>query len=327
MEGTDFVVYKSVTISDVAASNGGRMSTTQATSGVLNNLFPNVTQSERTDGVTRYRKFFFKNKNASNETAATSRIWISQRSTGGDYFRLKGGTNADVQTDAEGYTNWSGTGYLSTTLAADSTSMDVIFDAASGVYAGSVIRVSDSSGIEEFLTVKAAGVSWFGNIAMVVTTTAARNTYPSGQNSLVCAVIDLGSLAASQDSWSESSASGTYDESTYPPLVNNVGTVEDTWTITFTSASAFTCAGTQTGSVGAGSILSDFSPINPNVGTGDYYFSVRSAGWGGTWQTGETVTFSTHHSAGAFWVKEIIPASTAAKTNNQVIFTLYAEGA
>ena len=78
MESTDLVLYKSVTVSDVDA-NGGRMSYTQVTSGVLNNMFPNVTQDERTNGATRYRKFFYKNKNSAGETAANARVWISRK--------------------------------------------------------------------------------------------------------------------------------------------------------------------------------------------------------------------------------------------------------
>ena len=57
MEATDLVLRKSVTVSD-AGTNGGRISYTQITSNVLNNLFPNVMESERTNGATRYRKFF-----------------------------------------------------------------------------------------------------------------------------------------------------------------------------------------------------------------------------------------------------------------------------
>ena len=326
MESTDLVLMKSVTVNDTDA-NGARMSFSTITSNVLNNMFPNVTQTERTDGTTRYRKFFFRNKNSSNETAANARVWISSKSVGGDYFRLKAGTDSDVQSAADDYTDWLGTGHLTTAFAADSTTMEVLFDVANGVYAGSLVRVSDSSGGEEFLTVKAAGVTWNGLTATIVTTTSARNTYPASQNSLVAGVVDLGNLVAATSAWVETSVSGTYDESSYPVEVNNVGSVSDTWTITFTGATAFTCAGTNTGSLGAGSTLSDFQPVNTQVGTGDYYFVVRAAGWAGTWALGDTVTFTTTHSAAGVWIKEVVPVSTSAQTNNLVSFKLYGEGA
>jgi len=327
VNNTDLVLQKSVTVNNVAASNGGRMSFNQVTSNVLNNMFDNVTQSELTNGVTRYRKFFSRNKNASLETASNSRIWISRRSTGGDYYRIKAGTNTDVQTDAEGYSNWLGTGYLNAVLAVDSTSFSALFDTNDGVYNGSRIRLSDSSGGEEFLTVRAAaGVSWNGNIATIHVTSQVRSTYPASQNSLVSGVVDLGDLVASADTWVETSVSGTYDEATYPVVVNNVGSVEDTWTLTFDSPTTFTVTGTNIGSIGAGGVGSDFSPVNGNVGTGDYYFTISAAGWGGTWAIGETVTFSTHHGAAGLWAKEIVPALTGSYTNSQFRVKLYAEG-
>lgn len=326
MQATDLVLRKSLSVSD-AGTNGGRISYTQVTSNVLNNLFPNVMQSERTGGVTRYRKFFFKNKNAAGETASNARVWISLRSTGGDYFRLKLGTNIDTQKDATAYTNWLGTGYLSSVLAADSTSFSAVFDVQNGIYNGSLIRVADNSGVEEFLTVKASGgISWNGKIATIHVTTPARNTYPVSVNTLVCGVVALGNLVASVDGWVESSVAGTYDETNYPVGVNNVGTVEDSWTITMLSATTFSVVGTVTGALANGSILSNYSPVNPNVGTGDYYLRLLAAGWGGTWAIGETIKFDTHHSAASVWVKEVVPAGTSAKTNNTMNLKLYAEG-
>ena len=42
----------------VPAQNGGRMTLSQLVSGVKNNLFPDVSQSERTAGSTKWRKAF-----------------------------------------------------------------------------------------------------------------------------------------------------------------------------------------------------------------------------------------------------------------------------
>jgi len=325
MENTDLVLQKSVTVNDNAA-NGGRMSYSQVTSGVLNNMFGNITQAERTAGVNKYRKFFMRNKNSGLETAANSRIWISSRSTGGDYFRIKAGTNVDLQSDAEGFSDWLGTGYLTQDLSADSTTFEALFDINNGIYNNSLLRITDSSGGEEFLTVEAAGVSWVSNTATIIVTTPVRGNYLAGQNSLVMGVVDLSSIVSSSDSWVETSVSGTYDESNYPVVVNNVGTVEDTWTLTFTSPTAFTVTGTNIGSVGSGTKGSDFSPVNPDVGTGDYYFTISGAGWAGTWALGETITFSTHHSAKSVWIKEVVPALTSAKSNNTFKIKMYAEG-
>ncbi len=324
MENTDLILYKSVMVSD-AEANGGRMSYTQVTSGILNNLFPNVSQDERTNGATKYRKFFYKNKNSAGETAANSRIWISRRSDGGDYFRIKPGTNTDTQAEADDYTNWLGAGYLYNAVGIDSTRMDVVFDTNNGVYNSSLIRISDNSGKEEFLNVKgASGVSWNGNIATILTTTCFRSGYPASQDVLVSAVIDFGNLIASSDNWNESRE--IYDEASYPVVVNNVGTIEESWTLTFTNGTAFTVSGINTGAISGGVIGSDYNPVNSNVGSGDYYFSLLSAGWNLP-QAGDTITFDTHAAAKGLWVKEIIPSATASHASNEFRLKLYAEGA
>jgi len=204
--------------------------------------------------------------------------------------------------------------------------MEATFDAATGIYAGSVLRLSDSSGGEEFLTVDTGGVSWNGNVATITCTSGARSTYPASQNSLVCGVVDLGDLVASASGWAESSAAGTYDEATYSVTVNNKGTVSDSWTLTFTGATTFTVSGANTGSVGSGSTASAFQPINASEGSGNYYFEISAAGWGGTWAVGETITFTTTHACAGIWVKETVPAGCSAKTSNLMTLKLYGEG-
>jgi len=326
MESTDLVLYKSSVVNNTVA-NGGRMSDNLVTSNVLNNLFPNVTQSERSSGVTRYRKFFFKNKNSANETASTSRVWVSKRSNGGDYIRIKAGTNVDTQADAVGYSSWMGTGTILSPISPDATSFTALFDDSSGIYDGSVIRLTDSSGGEEFLTIASEnGVTWESLTATIVVTTGVQGTYPATEFGLVCGVVDLDSIIASAGDITVTSVSGTYDDTTYPLLVSNIGTVEDDWTLTFTSATAFTVSGANTGSLGSGTRSSSFSPVNPNVGTGDYYFSLRASGFGGTFTIGDTLTFSTYHSAKSIWIKEVVPALTSAESSNKFNLKLYAEG-
>ena len=325
MEGTDLCLMRSVTVSD-ALTNGGRQSFNQITSGVLNNLFPNVSQSERTVGHVRYRKFFFRNKNASDETSVNSRFWISALSTGDDRNRIKLGTDVDTQEEADDYTNWKGSGYITSQLAVDSTSFSAEFGAADGIQAGDILRLNDGSGTAEFLTVAAGGVSWAGTVATITLATPARGLYPASTDSIVSACLDIGDLVAGTSGWSETSGAGTYNESTYPVEVNNLGTVDDEWTLTFTSASAFTISGSNTGSLGAGSISGDSNPINPNIGSGAYYFIIRASGWGGTWQAGDTVTFTTSHSSKGFWIKEIIPSGCSSMSSNVTNFMLYCEG-
>ena len=85
--------------------------------------------------------------------------------------------------------------------------------------------------------------------------------YPAG--SIAAMVLECGTLEPSLEDWTETSGSGTYDESAYPPELNNKGAVDDDWTILFTSATEFTCSGLYEGSVGSGQIGTDFEPDKP----------------------------------------------------------------
>ena len=136
----------------------------------------------------------------------------------------------------------------------------------------------------------------------------------SATTTIVSAIVDLGTVQKSTSGWVETSSSGTYDETTYPVVTYNVGTVTDSWTLTFTDATNFAVVGTNTGSAGAGDINTDFQPANG----ASYYFNVNADGWGGSWALGDTVTFNTVHAGKAIWVKEVVPAGIASYSNNIV---------
>jgi hypothetical protein len=148
------------------------------------------------------------------------------------------------------------------------------------------------------------------------------NAYATA-NTFVGGCVDGSDIETSFDNWSETSSLGTYDESGSPLTLFNDGTEEDTWTITFTSGIAFTCSGLYNGSVGSGVLGSNFSPVNPV--TGQPFFTLLAAGWGGSWQAGDRITFQTHPSALPLWLKQVVPALTVAEANNCVLIGTYSE--
>lgn len=293
--------------------NGGVISTTRVNSNVLNNLFPNVTNTERVAGLTRYRKFFMRNENNADLTLQSAAIWISELSDGQDYFRLHIGTDTDVQSAADDYTNWYGSGLLAQSVGSGESQLVVDYDAADGVFSGEEIwlRLDDTSGEVD---VRVQGTpSWVGSQATInISGEVGRNFTQTV--TVVSTKLSLSDIEATSNSWVETSSSGTYDESSYPVVLYNVGTVTDSWTITFTDATNFTCSGASTGSVGSGSTASDFQPVNG----ASYYFKIDKDGWGGTWANGDTVTFNTVHAGKAVWVKEIVPAAASTQVNNSV---------
>jgi len=146
---------------------------------------------------------------------------------------------------------------------------------------------------------------------------AVANTFGGG-----CVYTD--EVISSVDDWAETTSAGTYDETTYPVTAHNDGAEEDTITITFTSASLFNVAGTNFGSLGTGfSTAAVCEPTNPE--TGIKIFTLLSAGWGGTWVSGDTVVFSLHPAAQSIWLKEVVPASTAQEANNLLVLGFYSE--
>jgi len=137
---------------------------------------------------------------------------------------------------------------------------------------------------------------------------------------VVAGVLELGTIAASHSTPVKTSPLGTFTDNITD---YDLGACYDTFTVTFSSATAFTVAGAAEGSLGAGVITTAFTPAH----WGSYYFSIPTSCWGGTWADGDTVVFTTTPSAEGVWMKEVVPASTAAYSGNKCSFTLDGETA
>jgi hypothetical protein len=161
-----------------------------------------------------------------------------------------------------------------------------------------------------------------GNTVTVYLDDPVANAY-STDDTYGAGCIETDEVTPVSSDWTETSVAGTYDEATYPIILYNDGTEQDDWTITFISATAFTCAGVKSGSVGSGAITSDFEPTNPD--TSQPFFKIDKDGWAGTWASGDTVTFTTSPATVSIWWREIVPAGTAALSNNLSVIGYYTE--
>jgi hypothetical protein len=306
MQQTDLKLYKSKVVSD-SAGNGGREGATEVVSGVLANVFPKVGQAERIAGGSRWRKISLHPQ----VLASSCKAFLSTLSTAEDHFALVAGGHTDTQGDLTGTEKMHASGSLNGAAAAGATQVVVNFEDAADVDLanGDALWIYGING-QMFNTVSGAP-SWNGNQATITLGSQLNVDYPQGS---ICAmVLEIGTLQPSFDTWAETSAAGTYDEATYPPTLAQVGTVRDDFTITFTSATAFSCSGLYEGAVGTGQVSQDFSPINPATGTP--YFTIDKDGWGGTWAIGNTVTFKTYPASKGLWLKEIWPAGASAQEN------------
>lgn len=110
--------------------------------------------------------------------------------------------------------------------------------------------------------------------------------------------------------WSDavigSGAPGQYNDIDFPVEVLNESAVTERWRITFTSPTAFVVFGENLGQIASGNTTTDLAPINPV--TGDPYFVLRAAGWGGGWATGNTLRFNTVGANGPLWIARTILA-------------------
>lgn len=319
----DIRLTKSQVVND-SGTNGGRLGTVTVNSGVAGNVFPDASQAERTAGSKKYRKAFYHNRHIGNEVAYDFMVYVENYTPAGDEVVFFEGTQTDTQMAITGNETLYGCGQLSETVAPGATSVKVVVHDWSELPVfrnGDLIRISNKANIDDELGVEEYGriegaPSAAGNVVTLALEAALLGGYDAA-DTRVASVCEIGDLRPTITDWAENSELGTFDETTYPVTGTNRGTIEQTWTLTFTGASAFTVSGDVLGPVGSGSISTPFSPTNPE--TSDAYFTLNHLGWGGTWGAGDTVVFKTHPSACPLWFLRDIPAMTAAQNGNRMV--------
>lgn len=324
----------SALISDsTPAQNGGRMATSQSVSGVKNNLFPDVSSTERAAGATKWRKAFIHVASAVDVALQNVRLFLDALTPGQDFVTFHAGTQTDTENSvtARGY----GVGTLNAAASAGAESIQVLCENLTGYTSltpfrvGDVVRISDKpsvggTGNEEWKTLTA--VTYGGVYATLEFTGDPLLFSYATEDTLVSSVMEIASVAAAMSSWVETSTAGTYAEGTAGNVVaHNKGAIQQNWTITFTSATAFTVSGDTVGALAAGTIGADYAPNNPATGTP--YFTIQSEGWGGTWATNDTVTFTTAPAAIPVWYRRQVPAGSASQANNYASLALHGESA
>lgn len=140
------------------------------------------------------------------------------------------------------------------------------------------------------------------------------------EGSYVSSALLYGDLAAivtnvfDQQTWTNvwsdaligNQANAEYDLINYPIEILNESAVTERWRIQFNSTTTFQVFGENLGQIATGNTSTDLAPINPV--TGEPYFVMRAAGWGGGWATGNNVRFNTVGAAGPTWVARTILA-------------------
>ncbi|MCK7547198.1 hypothetical protein ACFQGA_09600 [Marinobacter koreensis] len=111
------------------------------------------------------------------------------------------------------------------------------------------------------------------------------------------------------------STTAKYNLVSNPIEVTNQGAIKERWAIRFTSSTSFEVIGESVGVVATGNISTDLAPTN--AATGAPYFTIRSAGWGSGWVSGNTLRFNTDGGQAPFWVARTIVAGRATEQEDQ----------
>jgi len=298
-------LYRSELVND-EDTNGGRLGTVLVVSGVKNNIFPDVPDSERTAGSTKYRKVFWKVENPNNEAFQNVHIYMTKPTNGEDWIVFFPGTQIDKQADITGTERLYGCGILSADVSASATELHLTVESAeinSIFQTGDTIWIGDGTH-EEFHENVTVSVVDTNVTIQLQSGDQLQYSYAAGSTVVAsCYVVPV--IQVSYSDVSVTSTSGSFDATKI--ALDSVGTVEDTWTITFTSDTEFTCSGAAEGDVGTGDVNTDFAPENPDF-SGHYFFTIPATAWSGTWQSGDTVVFKTHPAAVPIWFKRVVPA-------------------
>lgn len=320
----DLKKYYPLVISDLAP-NGGIITSNEVTSGERDNVIPPIQESDRTSGVSRYRKIGVKLASATDEVGVIVRNFLLDITSGDKKSYISLGTHRDTQGDLTS-PRYFGTGRAVADINVSDTSFDIQFELGAAadlvVQSGDEIHLRDIvTGNKEYLIVNT--VVWASDVATITPTATVQKTYLFANNSICASVIKSTNVTTSQENWDDpNTISGIYDEATYPLELNNIGCIEQSLTFTFDdNAGNFTCVSDIKGTLGTGNISNDFSPVNPDFAVS--YFILKNAGFSGTWLAGEYFTVDLHPAVVNIWLYYQIPvlSSVSPTAPNQTLIT------
>jgi hypothetical protein len=308
------------------------MGTRSIVTGVKNALFPDVSQSQRTAGVTHVRKAFLHILNTLDLALLNAKMFLANPTPGGDYVVFQPGTQSDTEATVSSRTY--GVGVLHSAVVVSATTLNVNCDNNVGYTSltpfrvGDVMRVSDRpigglTGNEEFVTIST--VNYTASYATITFTPALANGY-ADTVTVVSSVYEPADVEPTITGFAVTSVAGTFASGVSGnAMAKAKGGIQQTWTITFTSATNFTLSGDLIGLVGSGTINADYNPTNS--ATASNYFSLKSIGWGGTFANNDTVVFTTGPAASPVFFKRIVPAGTVSVANDSISITVQGESA
>lgn len=265
-------------------------------------------------------------------------VWIDNPTPGDDWIIFWEGSQTDTQNDITGSETKYGSGDLNTNVsAAGSTIIVDVEDLTLASGNDMIFRVGDTIGITnkptpdsgtgtmEFHEIDTGGISVSTTEITITIVGTLANAYTVAEGTRIFSVLEPTDdvVATVGTPVATTAGDGTFDHVTYPVVGDNIGSENDTITLTFTDATNFNASGARLGSLGSGTTGGDFSPNNTNFTKP--YFTVPYLGWTDTWASGDDLEFTLVPAAIPIWEKRVVPAGAASLSGNNCIIVFSGE--
>ena len=300
--------YKPLLVSNTP-SNGGYMSNDEYPDNTRNAIFGFISVEKLLSGTTVYRKLCIRNINATDENVPIQTTCLTDITPEGTTATIFRATASDVEASITGSERKYAAGRLNADTTGGGKTISASFETGMGalnvLQAGDKIKIA-GDGDSQYLVVDTA--VWTGDNVAITTVTTIDSTYTLAGACTVSSCIEDQNVQPTADAMVVTSTAGLFDDTGYPLTLKNNATIEQDWTITFTSAIEFTVSGNTKGVIGSGNVTTNFAVDNPDFAAP--FFTLLAGGFSGTFVAGDSITFTTHANAVYVWWKYNVPANT-----------------
>lgn len=327
MNSSDLKTYK------VLAN--GRPSHEELISNAVQNVFPHATSSQLTTGLETAKKIFWGLANIDNLPLLDPEHYHDKPTNSPDDYVvwwLSGmrtlDDDATLKTEMAGEDLY-GTGLLDADISVDDLTVDISLknadlmpgerhDIFKDTYYIKICSHTDAlatDGEEQTRQITGTPVEITpGELRIRVTVTEAFTAaFTADGTTRVSSLIPLTDVEPTFTEPDTTGATGTVDTGSYPPILDNKGTVEEDWTYDFSDSTHFTCTGDTRGVVGSGDVNTDFSPVNSDVSRN--FMTIEAGMWTGTYTAGDQVTKTTHPAKVPIGQLRVIPPNSGSLAN------------
>ena len=323
----------------------GRKSHEVINSGVVENVFPHVTSAQRASGIEWNVKTWWGLTNTDNYALIDPEAYQDKPTLSPYDYVLQWESaprtaNDQASLEAEFATaDLFGSAVLAVDIAAVDSTIQVDVKHADCLPGGDhdflkdgyPLRICSHStatatdGAEVTRTI--SGTPTYSGLRVSITLdSAVGQAFTVAAGTRVSTMIrPTGDMEPSYGTIVKTSSGGVVDDTTYPIELDNKGTIEEDWTLTWTDATHFTLSGDTRGSMGSGTVGTEFAPVDSL--TSRPLMTIPADMLSGTWTAGDTIEFTTHPAGLPIGQKRVVLAGALSLANNKATQVLAGEAA